>query len=421
MTTTAETQEHSDVTSAPPGSVASPDIASLIRLGWLMSQVYHDIPERSTHQRNGLPAVTELGRADRMALSFAVLDRLLAPLSEPALTCSAAQDAWEAPTHRPCAPAPSLAPAAAPPAAAPAAADAEAPTPPDTAHTAVLPATATAPADPRDTDLAGRTAAMRTELDGLNTQILTTLSLTGVLELTAYVTGRQLADTCRVPDRQLVQVAVQLDHYRVAEIQANLAMLATRLPNRAAEAVSRSLGHWHEWAAAGGAAAWTVQDLAALLGRQGRVWQSLLTGATDPETLLTVEPCLAAMDSASATASRAGRHLARQFWLPLLSMVAVVAFLVVLSLAKAPGEAKVWTSLVSIAAGLGVTGASLRTAAKRGVTVARSQMAAAIELEALGWSATISPEALSQHPRRRRRRPRSYRSGPSSAGQSGQQ
>jgi len=355
---------HGDVPESGDGAATgrSSAVPDLVRLGWLVSRAYHDLPDRKTSAAHGLPTVSELGRDQQLEVALRVIDELVttnvtAGAGAP-LTIETAREAWAA------------------------------------AGT-----------------IEERTGKLREALDALNTQVLTDLSVRSEQLVTAYTTGRELADSCRVTGPTANDLAVSFKPARVAVLQANLANLSPALPTDSARSISRSLQHWVTWTAANSKAVGresAAETYRPSLTAQSQVWRALLTGTADCRSLLTVDAWLAAADSSADTLSRAARHLARRFWLALLILAGAAGGLIYLSLTQAHGTAKVWTSLVTVAGTLGLTGASLRATAKRAASAVREQLVHAAEAEALGWAATVPAiREASRHgrPTRRHHRP----------------
>jgi hypothetical protein len=81
----------------------------------------------------------------------------------------------------------------------------------------------------------------------------------------------------------------------------------------------------------------------------------------------------------------------RRFWPIVLLIAAATGGLLYLAAANSSGTAKVWTSLVTVAAALGVTGASLRAAAFKAADGIEQSIRDAATLDARAWGVTWLP------------------------------
>ena len=90
----------------------------------------------------------------------------------------------------------------------------------------------------------------------------------------------------------------------------------------------------------------------------------------------------------------------RRFWPAVIAVAAAVGGVLYLAIADSAGTQKVWSSLVTVAAGLGLTGAGLRAAGKRAVGGLEQKISQAAKLDAQAWAATWLP-AIPQGPIRR--------------------
>ena len=81
----------------------------------------------------------------------------------------------------------------------------------------------------------------------------------------------------------------------------------------------------------------------------------------------------------------------RRFWPAVLVLAAATGGLLYLVAANSSGTAKVWASLVTVAAALGVSGASLRATALKAVGGIEQGIQDAATMDARAWSVTWLP------------------------------
>jgi len=330
------------------GSEAGWPVGSAFSLGWLMAQFYGPLPHRQGGGTLGhLPTVSELSDDDQMSLAFAQLDNLLGPSG---LSSTDITTAWKAADHEGFGPA----------------------------------------------------------VGALHFQILDKLILQ-YEQLNAYQLGRALSDTCWLPDEKKGPAffARQFDRHRLATLQSWLVAAGSALPSQEAATVSRSLQNWQDWADANASqvstgwatAHWSV---VAALRAQASAWHALLAGEATATSQPSVDAWIQGGESIVRTTRQLTAAILRRFWPVVIVMAAATGGLLYLAIADSHGTAKVWTSLVTVAAALGVSGASVRSAAAKVASGLRQDIWTAASLDARAWEATWLP-ALPQGPLRRHR------------------
>jgi hypothetical protein len=311
---------------------------SMFSLGWLMAQLFGPLQYRQGRETPAhLPTVAELDADDYMALAFLDLEKLLAPF--PDLSDADIKTAWHTAGHD------------------------------------------------------GFSAAVR----ALHLKIL--LHLAGdQQQLSAYQLGRALSDTCWLPDEKSGGdfVLRELGRYRLATLQSWLAQASGALPAQSAAIVSRSLQNWQDWADVNAAqvkSGWATayRSVVASLRTQGSAWHGLLAGQTDLSGQTSVDAWIHAGQSILRTTRMLLLTIVRRAWPVVLLIAAATGGLLYLATANSSGTAKVWTSLVTVAAAFGVTGASLRSTALKTGSVIEEDVRNAADLEARAWSVTWLP------------------------------
>ena len=331
---------------------AGPAPGTAFSLGWLMAQLFGPLQRQSgSSSPFHLPTVAELDRNSRMELAFTQLDDLLQPY--PGLSSAGPKNAWQANAHN----------------------------------------------------------GFDDQIRGLHLDILKSLVADGA-QLSAYQTGRALSDTCQLPhadpanpQAQVESFLRQFNRFRLATLQSWLAQADSALPSRAAATVSRSLTSWQDWVDANVSVLqgnWEKhrQPVATSLHAQATAWHALLAGHTDASGQASPQAWIQAGQSILRTIQAGARTAVRRFWPVLLVVAAAVGGLLYLAIANTEGTQKVWSSLVTVAAGLGITGAGLRAAAKRAVGGLGDEISQAAKLDAQAWAATWLP-ATTQGPIRR--------------------
>jgi len=94
------------------------------------------------------------------------------------------------------------------------------------------------------------------------------------------------------------------------------------------------------------------------------------------------------------------KTILRRFWPIVVVIAAATAGLLYLAIANSGGTAKVWTSLVTVTAALGVSGASLRSATLKAASGIEQDIWHTAALDARAWGVTWLP-TLPQSPLKR--------------------
>lgn len=313
-------------------------VGSMFSLGWLMAQLYGPLQHwRGSETTAHLPTVSELDADAQMILAFVELDSLLSPY--PSLSSTGITTAWHAQGHK------------------------------------------------------GFTPAV----GALHLQILEHLIL-DYPQLNAYQLGRALSDTCWLPDEKLGPefFLQQFNRYRLATLQTWLATASGVLPPLSAATVSRSLQNWQDWAdinASGIKVRWARahRSVVAALRTQASAWHALLAGQADTSGQTSVDAWIQAGQSILRTTRLLMLAVLRRFWPVAVIIAAATGALLYLAIANSSGTAKVWTSLVTVAAALGVSGASARAAAAKVASGLKEDIWTAASLDAKAWAATWLP------------------------------
>ena len=313
-------------------------VGSMFSLGWLMAQLFGPLQRRRGRDTSAhLPTVAELDADSYMEIAFLELEKLLTPL--PDLSDADIKAAWSAADHE------------------------------------------------------GFTGAVK----ALHLKILHQLA-DDHQQLSAYQLGRALSDTCWLPNEEAGAefVLQEFNRYRLATLQAWLAEASGALPPQSAATVSRSLQNWQDWAdinasklIAGWAA--THASVVGALRNQASSWHALLAGETDMSGQTGIDAWVLAGQSILRTARLLMLTILRRFWPVVLIIAAATGGLLYLATANSSGTAKVWTSLVTVAAALGVSGASLRRATLTAVGGIEQDIRDAATLDARAWGVTWLP------------------------------
>ena len=274
----------------------------------------------------------------------------------------------------------------------------------------------------QDLDRHGRLEARRTEepeyrkveLQKLHHNVLDAFACDDPGQAASYELGRALSDTCWFPDTDRVladgsrRVDVFLDQFsrdRLATLQGWLGQM-TPLAPQAAPIVSRSIHNWSEWAATNARTLerdWDKHEEAVVtaLRNQGSAWFRLLSSESPDQG----QPPIGAWIHAGEAIVRSMRATAAKmilwFWPVAVVILAATGGLLYLAIANASGTAKVWTALVTLAAGLSASAAGLRSGANRlaGGLEQTTWEAASTEAEAwaVTWLPTIRQSLLSRY------------------------
>jgi hypothetical protein len=330
--------------------------AAAFSAGWLVAQLHGPILERPVVSESPLPTVNELGRPNRIALTLDQLDAILAdpiatvlPAGDESVTATALRAAWN-------------------------------------------------PAKP------GETEALRIAAETLHIQLLMCLEVGDAAAGAAYMLGRSLSDTCWLP-RDRDSFDREFEKFRIANLQRWLSQIEADLPTHAAQAVSEGLDRWVAWLTIHTeAATWSEHQsvIERAVRAQGERWRALLSGDVDAVAGLTPEAWVWAAEAALHRASRLVRRTAAHFWGALLGLgLATAATLAVIFVFTA-GAAKAWGTALSLAASVGITGTSLKAAAKRLAVGATTPFLNAVETDAIVWATTCLPPVVDDSKKRRR-------------------
>jgi hypothetical protein len=322
----------------------APPAGTIFSLGWLMAQLYGPLQHRGASDAAGhLPTIAELGEDSQMGFALAELEHLLTVSGS--LSGAAVKAAWESTGHE------------------------------------------------------GFAAAV----EALHLQVLAQLAQDH-RQLSAYELGRALSDTCWLPDKEAGAAFFlhEFDRHRLATLQTWLAEASAVLPLLSAATVSRSLQNWQAWAdtnASGITSGWATDhsSVVAALRTQAAAWRALLAGEADTSGQTSIDAWVQAGESILRSTRLLMLAILRRFWPVVIIIAAATGGLIYLAIASSSGTAKVWTTLVTVAAALGVSGASLRAAALKATSGIEHDIASAASLDARAWAATWLP-ALRQTP-----------------------
>ncbi|HTS96437.1 MAG TPA: hypothetical protein VMI33_07435 [Streptosporangiaceae bacterium] len=331
------------------GNAKAPPPGSMFSLGWLMAQLFGPLQHRQGGGTTAhLPAVAELAAGDQIQLAFVQLKDLLGPY--PSLTSEDVTTAWESGGHE--------------------------------AFTAAITA--------------------------LHLELLTQLA-GNPGQSNAYQLGRALSDMCWLPSQEAGADLFlhEFNRYRLATLQTWLAQAGDALAALPAATVSRSLQNWQDWADVNASRikdTWPTaqQPVIAALRTQARAWHAQLAGQSDMTGPVSPDAWVHAGQSMLRTSRALTLTAARRFWPIVAVLAAATGGLLYLAITSSSGTARVWTSLVTVAAGLGVTGGSVRAAARRAASGFEQAISQAASLDARAWSITWLP-TLPQGPLRRYR------------------
>lgn len=322
---------------APPGPET---VTAAFATGWLVAQLHGPLPEATPQLTGngplGLPSAAQLGRADGVKLATRELDRQLhgplGPYLRPGITVAGIG----------------------------------------------------APGDD----------GYQSRVLSLHLNLLEDLTVVGRPQGAAYSLGTSLASICNEPHSK-ERFAEAFASQQLAVMQGWLSDIAGSFaPTKTPQVVAQSLDHWSAWLAVDPVQTWTAGTLAtvqAAVRHQGEHWRSLLVGATDPAEGLSPAAWVQAGQTALRRAGGVLRGLLARFWVPILMIVAITAGAVLLGIHYGRGTAKVWTSLVSAAAGMGLTGKSIQSGLKRLASSKERPLVDLAEVDAMSWAATWLP------------------------------
>jgi hypothetical protein len=126
--------------------------------------------------------------------------------------------------------------------------------------------------------------------------------------------------------------------------------------------------------------------VAGALPTQGQAWHALLAGRTDISGQTSVDAWVEASESILRSIRVLTLRILERFWPVVVIILAVTGGLLFLVGANAQGTSKVWVIVVTVAGAFGLSGASLRAAAKKSVSGIEEDFVAA-------WSWTRRPGA----------------------------
>jgi hypothetical protein len=335
--------------SGVPGGTQAPRQGSMFALGWLMAQLVGPLPHRPDAQIAAhLPTVAELDAYGRMQVAFAELSDLLSPY--PNLSSGGIATAWESAGHE----------------------------------------------------------GFRAAVADLHLELLMQLA-DAPGQSNAYQLGRALSDMCWLPTAEAgADFFLQgFDRYRLGTLQTWLTQAGDALAAPPAAAVNRSVQNWQDWVDINASRirnAWPTahRPVIAALRAQAGAWHAALAGEADTNGPISPEAWVQAGQAILRTTRTLTLAAFRRFWPIVVVVAAATGWLLYLAIANSGGTAKVWTSLVTVAAGLGVTAGSVRAAAKRAASGIGPEISHAASLDARAWSITWLP-TLPQRPLQRYR------------------
>jgi hypothetical protein len=215
--------------------------------------------------------------------------------------------------------------------------------------------------------------------------------------LAGYQVGTALNDLCWLPGQSGPDVFLEeFSRPQLATLQAWLAKASATLPPLSAATVSRSLQNWQDWTdinASRLVGGWVGDRpvVAAALQTQGQAWHALLASQTDISGQTSVDAWVEAGESILRSTRMLGLRILRRFWPVVVVILAATGGLLYVVSANAKGTQAVWASLVTVAGAFGLSGASLRAAAKRAFSGLEQDLTRAAEMDARAWSVTWLP------------------------------
>jgi hypothetical protein len=339
----------------------TPPVGSMFSLGWLMAQLFGPLQSRpKSDPAAHLPSLYELDAAESMDVALAELEKLLASLpglsqADVETACADIKAAWN-------------------------------------------------PDNPDD---------FKAAVKKLHLKVLQQL-VGDHQQLSAYQLGLALSDTCWLPSETINETGGQFflrefDRRQLALLQTWLAEAGDALPPNSGSTVSQSLQNWQDWADVNAAVIkgrWTSSATSAsvteALRNQASAWHALLSGQTDMGGPISLDAWVRAGQSIARSTGLLVTTILRRFWPVVVIIAAATGGLLYLAIVNSAGTAKVWTSLVTVAAALGVSGVSLRAAALKAATGIEQDISHAADLDARAWSVTWLP-TLPQGPVKRYR------------------
>jgi hypothetical protein len=213
----------------------------------------------------------------------------------------------------------------------------------------------------------------------------------------AYQLGRALSDACWLPSQAGPDFFLrEFGRNNLATLQTWLTQAGDALAALPAAAVSRSLENWQDWADVNASpltSNWSTahEIVVTALRTQGQAWRAQLAGQADSSGPISPDAWVHAGQSMLRTSRTLTLTAVRRFWPIMVVVAAATGGLLYLAIANSTGTARVWTSLATVAAALGVTGASVRAAAIRAASGIEHDISQAASLDARAWSITWLP------------------------------
>lgn len=367
----------------PSGLYRPPSpVAAAFRAGWLVAQLHGPILGGPLEATGPLPAVAQLGRAQRVGVATAELRALLTgPLARALDGVDVGRGA-----------AGELGP--------------------DVGPFATAGLDAAALADDPD--------VIRRAVEGFHPDLLVRLTVADGRLGTAYSTGIALSEACW-ETVTLADFRAHFQRSRLGTLKGWLGEIAGGLAQDASAVVGQSIDHWGAWVAVHDKLDWDKDGSAVLrsVRTQGEHWRALLAGDTEPHALLSPDAYLHAGERAINRSRTVMTKIFLRFWPIFLLIAAVVGASVFLAIYYAHGTARVWGSLLSLSVGLGLTTTGLKQGTSRLAKQAEIPLMAMANSDAMGWACTWLPTIDDSRRTRRalRRRgvappPRPYVSGP---------
>jgi hypothetical protein len=226
----------------------------------------------------------------------------------------------------------------------------------------------------------------------LHLDLLTHLTVADGRYGAAYSLGLTLAETVApAPDMHSLQI--RFTKNKVSQLQAWLGELGSCLPADNTKAVAAGLDHWSAWLQVEAKTDWAKYggEIGRALTNQGTHWRALLTSDADPARSLPPEAYVEAGEQALHRAGHIAVRVVAHFWWLLLVVAAAVAAIIAVAFAYTEGADRIWSTAVSLLAGIGVTGASVKSTARNLATKAGQSLIAMEETDAIGWATTWLP------------------------------
>lgn len=216
-------------------------------------------------------------------------------------------------------------------------------------------------------------------------------------QFSAYQVGLALSDACWLPAQTGADFFLQeFDRHRLASLQAWLSEASAALPPQAAATASRSLQNWQDWAdinAARLTGNWAADQgpVVDALHNQARSWHALLVGEADTAGQTSIGAWVEAGEAMLRSTRMLTLRVLRHFWPFVVIILAATGWLLYVANTDVHGTASVWASVVTVAGAFGVSGTSLRAAAKKAASGLEADFSRAAVLDAQAWSATWLP------------------------------